>query len=131
MAKQNHSEDCCEIFCYDEDKVDRIKSDLQNQDTLSVAKIFKALADDTRIKIAYALSQEGELCVCDVANIVGCTMATASHHVRLLRNLGLAKYRKEGKLVFYSLDDEHVIQLIQVAFAHSKEVNVSHGESIK
>lgn len=130
MVEQKHPVDCCEIFCYDEEKVNRIKSDLHNQDTLSVAKLFKALADDTRIKIAYALSQEGELCVCDVANIVGCTMATASHHVRLLRNLGLAKYRKEGKLVFYSLDDDHVRQLIQVAFAHSKEVFLSDGERV-
>ncbi len=118
---KNHLDDCCEIFCYDEEKVNRLKNDLRNQDPLSVAKIFKALADDTRIKIAYALSQEGELCVCDAANIVGCTMATASHHLRLLRNMGLAKYRKEGKLVFYSLDDDHVKQLIQLAFFHSKE----------
>ncbi len=90
--------------------------------TLEVAKIFKALSDDTRIKIAYALSIESELCVCDVANIIGSSNATASHHLRLLRNLGLAKYRKEGKLVYYSLDDAHVKQLIKVAFEHQKEV---------
>lgn len=57
----------------------------------------------------------------DVARIVGSTTATASHHLRLLKNLGLAKYRKEGKLVYYSLDDDHVKQLIKVAFAHQKE----------
>lgn len=123
----NNEQDCCEIFCYDEDKVNRLKEDLSQQDTLSVAKIFKALADDTRVKVAYALSQEDELCVCDVANIVGSTMATASHHLRLLRNMGLAKYRKEGKLVFYSLDDEHVKQLIQLAFLHHKEVLSTNG----
>lgn len=128
MSNQKNKYDgCCEIFCYDEEKVNRLKGDLQQQDTLSVAKIFKALADDTRVKVAYALSQEDELCVCDVANIVGCTMATASHHLRLLRNLGLAKYRKEGKLVFYSLDDVHVKQLIQLAFLHSKEGLVTNG----
>lgn len=60
-----------------------------------------ALSDDTRIKIAYALSLEDELCVCDVANIVGATTTTTSHHLRLLKNLGLANYRKEGKLVYY------------------------------
>jgi DNA-binding transcriptional ArsR family regulator len=114
-------DDVCEIFCYDEEKVNKGKENLSQQNTLSVAKIFKALADDTRVKIAYVLSQEDELCVCDVANIVGCTMATASHHLRLLRNLGLAKYRKAGKLVFYSLDDEHVHQLIKLAFIHSSE----------
>lgn len=112
----------CEVTCIDEEKVARAKSGILGQDTLEAARIFKALSDDTRIKIAYVLSLENELCVCDVANIVGATTATASHHLRLLKNLGLAKYRKEGKLVFYSLDDEHVKQLIQVAFAHQKEV---------
>jgi len=126
VTKNKNEQDCCEIFCYDEEKVNRLKGDLQQQDTHSVAKIFKALADDTRVKVAYALTQEVELCVCDVANIVGCTLATASHHLRLLRNMGLAKYRKVGKLVFYSLDDDHVQQLVQLAFLHSKEV-VTNG----
>ncbi|RXJ02103.1 transcriptional regulator [Anaerobacillus alkaliphilus] len=122
MSKFNkENEPVCEIYCYDEVKVNERKVDLQQQQTLPVAQIFKALADDTRIKIAYSLSQVDELCVCDVANIVGCTMATASHHLRLLKNQGLAKYRKEGKLVFYSLDDDHVKQLIELAFIHSKE----------
>src|SRR5574342_708143 len=115
-------DDICEVTCFDEPKVNRVKEKVFNQNTLAVSQIFKALADDTRIKIAYALSEEDELCVCDVANIVGSTTATASHHLRLLRNLGLAKYRKEGKLVFYSLDDEHVRQLIQITFEHQKEV---------
>jgi ArsR family transcriptional regulator, lead/cadmium/zinc/bismuth-responsive transcriptional repressor len=117
-------EDVCEVTCVDEDKVNRLKSSISQQDTFSVAQIFKALADDTRIRIAYALSEEDELCVCDVANIVGSTTATASHHLRLLRNLGLAKYRKEGKLVYYSLDDDHVRQLTQIAFEHQKEVKI-------
>lgn len=113
--------DICEVTCVDEEKVIRVQSKLKEKDPIDVAKIFKALSDDTRIKIAYALAQEDELCVCDVANIVGATTATASHHLRLLRNLGLAKYRKEGKLVYYSLDDNHVRKLIEVAFAHQKE----------
>ncbi len=115
-------DDVCEVTCVDDLKVKRVKETVSKQNTLAVAQIFKALSDDTRIKIAYALSVEDELCVCDVANIVGSTTATASHHLRLLRNLGLAKYRKEGKLVFYSLDDEHVRQLIQIAFEHQREV---------
>ncbi|MBT2738243.1 metalloregulator ArsR/SmtB family transcription factor [Bacillus sp. ISL-7] len=115
-------DDICEVTCVAEDKVKRLKGSISQQDTMSVSQIFKALSDDTRIKIAYALSEEDELCVCDVANIVGSSTATASHHLRLLRNLGLAKYRKEGKLVFYSLDDDHVRQLIKIAFEHQKEV---------
>lgn len=114
--------DICETTCYDEPKVNRLKQEMSGQNPQEVSKIFKALSDDTRIKIAYSLTLEEELCVCDVANIVGCTTATASHHLRLLRNMGLAKYRKEGKLVFYSLDDSHVKQLIEIAFTHQKEV---------
>ena len=119
-------DDVCEVTCVDDVKVKRVKESVSKQNTLAVSQIFKALSDDTRIKIAYALSEEDELCVCDVANIVGSSTATASHHLRLLRNLGLAKYRKEGKLVFYSLDDDHVRQLIQIAFTHQKEVE--HNE---
>ncbi|MFD0827047.1 ArsR/SmtB family transcription factor [Neobacillus sp. M.A.Huq-85] len=117
-------DDICEVTCVDEGKVKKVKETVSQQNTVAVSQIFKALSDDTRIKIAYALSVEDELCVCDVANIVGSTTATASHHLRLLRNLGLAKYRKEGKLVYYSLDDDHVKQLIQIAFEHQKEVVV-------
>jgi len=119
--RMGNKTDICEITCVDGEKVASVQQLLSDQNPLEVAKVFKALSDETRIKIAYALSIETELCVCDVANIVGATTATASHHLRLLRNLGLAKYRKEGKLVYYSLDDEHVKQLIQVAFAHQKE----------
>lgn len=118
------AQDVCEIFCYDEDKVNRVKQSLGNSDTQRMAKIFKALADETRVKIALALCQEDELCVCDVANIIGTTIANVSHHLRLLLNMGLAKYRKEGKLVFYSLDDEHVKQFVLLAFKHGKEDKV-------
>ncbi|WP_339227410.1 metalloregulator ArsR/SmtB family transcription factor [Oceanobacillus sp. FSL K6-2867] len=115
------AKDICEVTCINEEKVTRAKQHLTEQNPMEVAKIFKALSDDTRIKIAYALSSEGELCVCDVANIIDSSMATASHHLRLLKNLGLATYRKKGKLVFYSLDDEHVKQLVEIAFQHQKE----------
>ncbi len=118
----NMTKDICEVTYINQEKVTRAKNNLTKQNPMDVAKVFKALSDDTRVKIAYALSLEDELCVCDVANIVGSTTATASHHLRLLKNLGLAKYRKEGKLVFYSLDDEHVKKLINLAFEHQKEV---------
>ncbi|MFP3357490.1 ArsR/SmtB family transcription factor [Planococcus citreus] len=117
MAKE-----ICDVVCVDEEKVERVQRQLADQNPLEVAKIFKALSDDTRIKIAYALSLEDKLCVCDVANIIGSSTATASYHLRLLKNMGLAKYSKEGKLVYYSLDDAHVKHLVQVAFIHQKEV---------
>lgn len=124
VVKELKHDDICEVTCVDEGRVKKVKETVSQQNTVAVSQIFKALSDDTRIKIAYALTVEDELCVCDVANIVGSTTATASHHLRLLRNLGLAKYRKEGKLVYYSLDDDHVKQLIQIAFEHQKEVAV-------
>lgn len=117
--------DVCQVNCIDSEKVDQVTSQLNEQNTLAAAKIFKALSDETRIKIAYALFLEKELCVCDVAAIVSSSTATASHHLRLLKNLGLAKYRKDGKLVFYSLVDEHVKQLIHIAFEHQKEMEIN------
>lgn len=126
MEKEREKEkDICEITCVDEQKVRNVQSKLSQENTLEVATVFKALSDDTRIKIAYALTIEDELCVCDVANIIGATLATASHHLRLLKNLGLAKYKKVGKLVYYSLDDDDVKELIQTAFAHRKETSAS------
>ncbi|ARK29825.1 ArsR/SmtB family transcription factor [Halalkalibacter krulwichiae] len=121
--KVKQSPDTCEIFCYDEEKVNRVRTTVEEENLVPVANIFKALADETRLKIAYALVQEDELCVCDVANIIDATMATTSHHLRHLRNLGIAKSRKEGKLVFYSLDDDHVRMLVTTAVVHGKEVD--------
>jgi DNA-binding transcriptional ArsR family regulator len=114
--------DVCEITCIDKEKTTRVQQQLDKRNILDVTTIFKALSDETRMKIAYALTIEDELCVCDVANIVGATTATASHHLRHLKRLGLAKFRKDGKLVYYSLDDEHVKQLIHIATKHQEEV---------
>lgn len=118
--------DVCEIYCYDEDKVQRVRGILQNKrDDLSrIVQVFKALSDENRAKVIYSLCQEKELCVCDVANIIGSSVATASHHLRVLRKQGLVKYRKVGKMAFYSLDDEHIRQIISIALTHRKERNV-------
>jgi ArsR family transcriptional regulator, lead/cadmium/zinc/bismuth-responsive transcriptional repressor len=113
----------CETTCVHEDQVEKVQKQLKIQCIPDVAKLFKALSDETRMKIAYSLSLVDELCVCDVANIVGATTATTSHHLRHLHQLGLAKFRKEGKLVYYSLDDDHVRQLINIAFAHHEHVH--------
>lgn len=116
-------QDVCEVTCDENVKLHFVQEQLTNRNILDVISLFKALSDETRMKIAYALTIEKELCVCDVAQIVGSTTATASHHLRHLKSLGLAKYRKEGKLVYYSLDDGHVKQLIQIAFEHAAEVS--------
>jgi DNA-binding transcriptional ArsR family regulator len=113
--------DCCEIFCYDEQKVKHVKEKLGGHNFPAMAQRFKVLADETRLKVTYALCCEDELCVCDVANIIGSSLAAASHHLRLLRNMGIAKYRKEGKLVFYSLHNEQLKRMIKLAIEQQKE----------
>lgn len=112
MEKQH---DTCEIFCFNEEKVERLRSEVRVTDGL--AAVFKALGDDTRLKIVYALSRD-ELCVCDVASIIGSTVAAASHHLRFLKNVGLAKHRRQGKMMFYSLNDACVNTIIEAALKH-------------
>ncbi|PYI57117.1 ArsR/SmtB family transcription factor [Paenibacillus flagellatus] len=114
------AKDTCELYCYDEAKVSRVQSLLSQHDITVMANMFKALADETRMKAAFALCQENELCVCDVANIIGSSIATASHHLRTLKKLNLVNYRKEGKLAFYFLEDDHVRQLLLLASTHSQ-----------
>src|SRR5690625_5399678 len=87
--------------------------------------MLKAIADENRAKITYALCQEDELCVCDIANILGVTVANASHHLRTLYKQRIVNYRKEGKLSFYSLNDEHIKQIMMIALTHKKEVDVN------
>lgn len=108
-----------EKTCHDEEKVREIKPKIKNVE--GVEEIFKALADPTRLKIAYALTLTKELCVHDVASVINSSTSTASHHLRLLRDMKLAKHRREGKMVFYSLDDDHVRQLVYIAIVHAKE----------
>lgn len=119
MSKQRSQHDECDIFLYDETKVQEIQPKMKDVD--GVELIFKALSDKTRLKIVYALTLSKELCVCDIANIIGSTTATASHHLRFLRDMKLTKSRKDGKIVFYSLDDDHVRQLVNIALIHAKE----------
>jgi ArsR family transcriptional regulator len=82
-----------------------------------LAQIFGALSDPTRLRLVSALS-EGELCVCDLAAVLGMTQSAVSHQLRLLRNLNLVRFRKEGRVVYYTLDDEHVQQLFERGLEH-------------
>lgn len=117
--------DTCDIYCYDEEKVNRIQGSLHEIDIVRVAQMLKAIADKNRAKITFALCQDEELCVCDIANIIDVNVANASHHLRTLHKQGIVKFRKEGKLAFYSLDDDHIRQIMMMALAHKKEVKVN------
>lgn len=117
MVKKN-DEDRCEIFCSDSEKVDKVKKNMQ--ELQDVSDIFKALGDETRFKIIFALWHE-MLCVCDLALVLDIPVAAVSYHLRYLRSLRLVKYEKRGKMVFYSLNDDHVFKLVKLALEHTKE----------
>lgn len=118
MPASSDDLDRCEIFCSDPAKVDYVKSRLDGLEV--VVDIFKALGDQTRFKIVYALWHE-ELCVCDLALTLDLPVAAVSYHLRYLRSLRLVKSDKRGKMVFYSLDDDHVSSLVHLALEHIQE----------
>ena len=103
---------------------DEVRDSIPEEEILyDLADLFKIFGDTTRIKILYAL-RESELCVCDIANIVGITVANTSHHLRIMYKQGIVKYRKEGKLAFYSLDDNHIISILKSTIEHVNEVSL-------
>jgi ArsR family transcriptional regulator, lead/cadmium/zinc/bismuth-responsive transcriptional repressor len=87
------------------------------QEIQSLADMFKALGDPTRLKIVTALVAV-ELCVCDLSAVCGLSESAISHQLRILRNLRIVKYRREGKIVYYRLDDDHVESLVRQSLAH-------------
>lgn len=86
-----------------------------------LAETFRVLGDPTRVKIVFALAHE-ELCVCDLATIVDASQSAVSHSLRALRQMDLVRYRKEGKIAYYSLDDDHIGRLIEEGFDHVREL---------
>ena len=118
MTKSNG---VCEVEFVHEDRVKSARKAIQKDETLlSLSETFQILSDPTRLKIIMALAKE-ELCVCDIAALLGITDSAISHQLRLMKNLRLVKYRKNGKMVYYSLDDEHIEDLIRVATRHISE----------
>jgi ArsR family transcriptional regulator len=125
--------DSCEEHFVDLSKVIRVRENLISSNSAhELADIFKVLGDPTRIKIISALAQE-ELCVCDLANLLGMEISAVSHQLRILRAHHLVKYRKLGKFAYYSLDDEHIFTLFEQGLDHvgegSKE-RVPAGEKV-
>ncbi len=118
---------CEEWFC-DEEKVRQIKEELDSVEEMALT--LKALADDTRIKIAYALSKT-EMCVCDVARLIGASSNVASYHLRTLNYLGIAKNRKEGKLVYYFITNERIKRLIWDVFEYARDKKNLNDTSLK
>ncbi len=110
--------DVCEQVCEHPQAIERVRAEaLGDAKAQQVAEIFKMLGDATRVKILHTLAKE-ELCVCDIAAVIGMGQSAVSHQLRLLRGARLVKYRKEGKMAWYSLDDDHVVVLLSQGIEH-------------
>ena len=108
----------CEGRCINKETVEKTVQDIPSQEeTEQMADIFKALSDPSRLKIVLALINR-EHCVCDIAVICNQTDSAISHQLRILRTLKIVKNRREGKVIYYSLDDDHVISLINMSLEH-------------
>jgi ArsR family transcriptional regulator len=113
--------DTCLTTCVHTDTVIDVKSKMATEEVLfQVADLFKALGDSTRARLLHALSFS-ELCVCDLAAVLGMSSSAVSHQLRVLRGQRLIKYRKDGKNVFYSLADAHVLRLMEQGLEHVNE----------
>lgn len=96
------------------------KTALPDAETTALADLFKALADATRQRIIWALAAD-EMCVCDLAALLGISESAVSHQLRLLRTMALVTNRREGPILYYRLADDHVRQLVQIALEHARE----------
>jgi DNA-binding transcriptional ArsR family regulator len=110
--------DVCDSFCPSGADLESLREKVL--EVAGLSEIFKVLGDETRTKIMYLLAHH-KLCVCDIAAILEMTLPAVSHHLRLLKALRLVKYVRDGKMVYYSLDDEHILKLIHEAQEHFAE----------
>jgi DNA-binding transcriptional ArsR family regulator len=113
--------DKCEINCIHDEAVREVRQALIKEDVaVSLAELFKALGDPTRVKILFSLMTR-ELCVCDLTAVIGISESAVSHQLKVLRTLRLVKYRREGKVLYYSMADDHVEKLFAQGLEHVTE----------
>ena len=113
--------ECCDIFQVHDELVKKVNSRMPDEDELyDLAELFKVFGDSTRIRILYALSQS-ELCVCDIASLLGMGQSAISHQLRILKQMRLVKFRREGKSVLYSLADGHIETILAQGMEHIGE----------
>ena len=111
----------CDCDVIHEGVVAAVKERMPEEETLyDLAELFKIFGDSTRIKILWAL-EEAEMCVCDIAYLLNLTQSAVSHQLRILKQSNLVKSRREGKIVYYSLSDEHVKQIFEQGLSHINE----------
>ncbi len=108
----------CGVFTFSESRVARAKDSLPEDEVIEdVAEMFKVLAHPTRVRIVHALSRE-EMCVCDLAQVLGLSVSAVSHQLRAMRKSRLVRYRMDGKLAFYRLSDPFVRELLDGGIRH-------------
>ena len=113
--------DTCNCSIIHQDIVDKVKEHIPDEELLyDLSDLFKVFGDTTRIKILCALFQS-EMCVCDIAALLNMTRSAISHQLRILKQARLVKFRKEGKVVYYSLDDDHVKSIFDQGLSHISE----------
>jgi DNA-binding transcriptional ArsR family regulator len=118
---ENNKIESCNCTIIHEDIINKVKDCIPEDETLyDLADLFKVLGDSTRIKVLCALFQ-AEMCVCDIAALLGMTQSAISHQLRVLKQARLVKYKREGKVVYYSLDDEHVKSIFDQGLVHISE----------
>ena len=111
--------DICGIKCIHEDKVKKTLESLPSDETISrMVDIFKALSDPTRLKIVLSLLNR-EHCVCDLAVLCSQSDSAVSHQLRILRTMKIVKNRRDGKIMYYSINDDHVVSLIRMSLDHA------------
>lgn len=121
MTEKNSPVECCDYMHAHEDIVSAVQAKMPDEEILcDLAELFKVFGDSTRIKILYVLF-ESEMCVCDIAQLLGMNQSAISHQLRVLKQSKLVKYRRDGKTVFYSLADGHVHTMLDQGMEHVAE----------
>ena len=119
--EDRYNVECCDFIHAHEEIVEKVRDKIPGEDTLyDLTELFRIFGDSTRIRILYVLF-EAEMCVCDIAALLGMTQSAISHQLRALKNARLVKSRREGKTVFYSLTDDHVKTIIDQGLEHVSE----------
>ena len=119
--EDRYNVESCELMCAHEEIVEKVQKEMPDEDTLyDLTELFRIFGDSTRIRILYVLF-EAEMCVCDIAALLGMTQSAISHQLRALKNAKLVTSRREGKTVFYSLADDHVKTIIDQGLEHILE----------
>ena len=119
--EDRYNVECCEFILAHDEIVEKVQKEMPSEDTLyDLTELFRIFGDSTRIRILYVLF-EAEMCVCDIAALLGMTQSAISHQLKALKNARLVKSRREGKTVFYALADDHVKTIIDQGLEHILE----------